>query len=186
MARKKSFDPAETMAAMVEVFWDKGYTGTSLADLEAATGLDRKSLYNTFGVKKEIFNAALTAYLDERNQNHGAVLLRDPKGIQNIRDFFLGMVSQASPRGCLLTKTLNEAELIDADSRSIAEHAISGLEQLIQSNLIPSFGQSATMKRLAAFLTSSIQGLTTMAKVNPDPKRLKPIVETVLSVLDDP
>src|SRR2546430_2740480 len=48
MPRPKSFDEDAVLDQAVNLFWERGYEGTSLADLETHLGLGRQSLYNTF------------------------------------------------------------------------------------------------------------------------------------------
>jgi TetR/AcrR family transcriptional repressor of nem operon len=52
MARPKSFDQDTVLDQAVQLFWERGYEGTSLADLEAHLGLGRQSLYNTFATSR--------------------------------------------------------------------------------------------------------------------------------------
>ena len=51
MARPRSFDPDEALDLARDVFWRKGFQGTSLDDITAATGLAKPSLYAAFGDK---------------------------------------------------------------------------------------------------------------------------------------
>ena len=51
---------------VVELFWTKGYEATSISDIVEATGLNKSSLYNTFGPKNDLFEAAVERYLDMR------------------------------------------------------------------------------------------------------------------------
>ncbi len=60
--RRKAFDPLVALDAAMETFWLKGYDGTSLDDLTAAMGINRPSLYATFGCKRELFEQALDHY----------------------------------------------------------------------------------------------------------------------------
>src|SRR5215470_7162266 len=62
MARPRSFDPDDALARAMEAFWAKGYEGTSLADLVAATGLNKGSLYAAFGDKRRLYLAAIERY----------------------------------------------------------------------------------------------------------------------------
>src|SRR6516165_2515649 len=47
-----------------EVFWRQGYEGTALSDLTAAMGINRPSLYATFGNKEALFRKVLDRYAD--------------------------------------------------------------------------------------------------------------------------
>ena len=62
MGRPREFDPDAALDRAMEVFWRHGYEGTSIADLTAAMGINRPSLYAAFGDKKELFRKCLDRY----------------------------------------------------------------------------------------------------------------------------
>ena len=62
MARPKEFDPETAAQEAMEAFWERGYAATSVNDLLEEMGLNRGSLYGTFGDKKQLFLAALEKY----------------------------------------------------------------------------------------------------------------------------
>ena len=62
LGRPRKFDQDEALSGAVEVFWAKGFDGTSLDDLTKAMGINRPSLYATFGDKQALFLAALEQY----------------------------------------------------------------------------------------------------------------------------
>ncbi len=62
MPRPKSFDPDAVLAKAMGVFWEKGYDAASISDLTAAMGINRFSLYDTFGDKRELYLKTLDAY----------------------------------------------------------------------------------------------------------------------------
>ncbi len=79
MARPREFDIDQALHRAMRVFWAKGYDSTSLADLLAAMGIARGSLYKAFKDKHSIYLAALDRY--DRTVVDGTVaVLRDPAG----------------------------------------------------------------------------------------------------------
>jgi TetR/AcrR family transcriptional repressor of nem operon len=62
MARPKEFDRDEALGRAMQVFWARGYDGTSIEDLVKGTGVGRQSLYDTFGDKQGIYLAALDLF----------------------------------------------------------------------------------------------------------------------------
>src|SRR6202048_610400 len=64
MGRPRSFDIDGALDRALQVFWRKGYEGTSLSDLTKAVGVNRPSLYAAFGGKEALFRKALDRYLN--------------------------------------------------------------------------------------------------------------------------
>jgi TetR/AcrR family transcriptional regulator, transcriptional repressor for nem operon len=62
MPRPKSFDPDTVLAKAMGVFWEKGYDAASITDLTNAMGINRFSLYDTFGDKHHLYLKALDSY----------------------------------------------------------------------------------------------------------------------------
>jgi AcrR family transcriptional regulator len=101
----------------MEVFWRKGYEGTSLADLTEAMGINRPSLYNAFGDKEALFRKVLDRY-EEGPVRYVAEAMRQPTARAVVESLFRATCSAAentgNPRGCLLVQGAlacgNEAE----------------------------------------------------------------------------
>jgi AcrR family transcriptional regulator len=62
MGRPRSFNEEEVLQATLQTFWSRGFDGTSIDDLTAATGLGRASLYGAFGDKEQMFRRAMEHY----------------------------------------------------------------------------------------------------------------------------
>src|SRR5919106_1320568 len=71
--RPRSFDKDAALGRAMEVFWVKGYEGSSMSDLTAAMGIASPSLYAAFGSKEELFRQALKHYSDTEGRHiwHG-------------------------------------------------------------------------------------------------------------------
>ena len=61
MGRTRTFDESDATRSALGVFWDQGFDGTAVPDLEEATGLSRSSIYHAFGSKRGLFDAAVSA-----------------------------------------------------------------------------------------------------------------------------
>lgn len=116
MARTQTFDRDTVVRAARTVFWEHGYDGTSIPDLEDATGIRRSSLYNTFGSKRGLFDAAVQSYLDEVIRPRLRPLHDDPVApnaltgyLTGLRDAFENLDSMSATNGCLLVNTARES-----------------------------------------------------------------------------
>lgn len=76
MPWEETFDIDEATDKATEVFWKKGYEATSMADLIEAMQINKGSLYNAFGSKKELFDRALVRY----NQKNRAAKIAELRG----------------------------------------------------------------------------------------------------------
>ncbi|RUL66364.1 TetR/AcrR family transcriptional regulator [Dyella dinghuensis] len=60
--RPRAYEPETALRQAAEAFWKSGYSGTSLDDISAATGMNRPSLRAAFGDKHDIYVRALSGY----------------------------------------------------------------------------------------------------------------------------
>jgi AcrR family transcriptional regulator len=109
--RPREFDEAQVLDALMDLFWTKGYEAASLADMVAASGLNKSSLYNAFGSKDEIYDLALGRYLDTRVGMLDQII-RGDRGLDDLLDFFefvrLEASSESGRRGCLAVNSSTE------------------------------------------------------------------------------
>lgn len=104
MGRPREFDERAALDAAMRVFWEKGYEGTSLDDLTAAMGINRSSLYSTFGDKETLFGRVMAHYgQGQMRYVHEALELAEPRAV--ITALLLRTVEFLSdpghPNGCL-------------------------------------------------------------------------------------
>jgi len=104
IGRPRGFDADEALARATRVFWEQGYEGASLADLTAAMGITRTSMYAAFGNKGDLFRKALERYT-EGPASYAARAVREPTAQQVATAFLHGSVrattQPGSPIGCL-------------------------------------------------------------------------------------
>lgn len=110
--RPREFDEAEVLDAALRLFWARGYERTGIADVVAATGVLRGSLYAAFGDKRGLFLAALGRYragwtASLSGLEAGAVL----PGLRGMLLHLAGASREAGGRGCLVGNTIGEAFL---------------------------------------------------------------------------
>jgi len=179
----KTYDRTTVLALAMNVFWLRGYQGASVQELCRATGLNRKTLYAEFGDKASLFAEALAMYTQGAMVQTRAVLSAEPLGRGNIRRYFRGMNYEPECRGCLMTMTINERALVPPPSVPLVADTIGQIEALFLANLLADGLDESTSRRLAAFLVFSIQGITTMGKLEGDNTRLAQVIDTVLGSL---
>ncbi|MFC9515232.1 TetR/AcrR family transcriptional regulator [Nocardiaceae bacterium NPDC056970] len=109
MPRVQEFDTDAVVGHARDLFWDRGFEATSVPDLERATGLNRSSLYNAFGSKRGLFDAAVQDYLDRVVRPRLRILTDEPTAPDAAMRYYRGVQEaiESLPadypgRGCLL------------------------------------------------------------------------------------
>lgn len=193
MARTAAFDRETVLERAMHAFWRRGYDGTSIHDLVAATGINRASMYNSFGSKQALFLAAVDHYVERVNAERLALLQGDGPAREALRRYFDSLIAfsvgEGRRLGCLLTNTAVELGPRDRDvERKLAgifARVHSALEQLVRRG--QAAGDIAPEKdpvALARFLLNTIHGLRVLARCQPDEAALRDVVAVALSVLD--
>src|SRR5260370_25369952 len=99
IGRPKHFSRAEVMEKSIPVFWEQGFADTSLADLEAATGVNRSGLYKEFRDKEDLFLASLGHYI--KTSGLTKMLATKPLGWPNVEKYLnLGLACWSGQKGC--------------------------------------------------------------------------------------
>ena len=157
MARPREFDEAEVLEAALNLFRAKGFDGTTLAELEQATGLGRGSIYGAFGDKRALFLKVLGRYFETAMECRLERLRAPGAGRAAIVAVFRDIARSASAdrerKGCMLTNC--SVELADRDP-DLACQAARGLDV------------ARDPARLARFLTVCMEGMLVLARIRPD------------------
>lgn len=121
MGRTQAFDTADVVRAARALFWERGYDGSSVPELERVTGLRRSSLYHAFGSKRGLFDTAADSYLDEVVRPRLSILTDGEITASAIVDYLAGLraalavgASPASAHGCLLVNAAGSPIAQDA------------------------------------------------------------------------
>jgi TetR/AcrR family transcriptional repressor of nem operon len=193
VARPKEFERDVVLDRAMQVFWSRGYEATSIQHLVDRMGIQRGSLYDTFGDKRALFFAAINRY-DQVVTAKLVAVLEDPgSGKDAIRRFFRLKVEAAlergRPRGCLVTNSAAELGARDRGAASRVATALTKIEAafhraVVRAQKTGEIDPARNPRALARFLTSSAQGLSVMAKASPDRAVLGDIVKVILKALD--
>ncbi len=113
LGRRLGFDRDAVVAAAITAFWDKGFEATTLSDLEAATGIDRSSIYNSFGGKEGLYRSATATYVDSAEDVLFAPLHTGTAGVADIVEFLDRLAQNlgtgTNPQGCLIVNDMTAA-----------------------------------------------------------------------------
>ncbi len=190
MPRPRQFEPEAALEKAMFLFWRKGYESTSVADLVEAMGINRFSLYNTFGDKHDLFLKVLEHYQERMVSPRISRLKKEGAGLQEIKTHFYEMVAylaaNGSTDGCLMTNTGTEVALHDPEARArvqahfgqLREAFKSAVEGAVAAGELPA---TTDIDAAADFLVISVQGLTVYSKVVPNPQTAQKYIDTMFT-----
>jgi TetR/AcrR family transcriptional repressor of nem operon len=193
MPRQKEFDREAALDRAMSAFWTKGYAATSVEDLVAHMGIQRGSLYATFGDKRSLFLSALDRYQLVVTRELFEALEAPGSGLEAIRRFFRlrveGSLDRSRPAGCLVTNSAVALSRRDRGASAKVGGSLAGLEAAFLRALERARAQgelaaARDVRALARYLTSSAQGLSVMAKAFPERRVLEDVVAVVLTSLE--
>lgn len=193
MARQKEFDRDEVLHKAMEVFWSRGYEGASIQDLVQHMGVNRQSMYDTFGDKHSLFLEALDRYREIQSQKVFELLERPGSMKKNLRQLFEEAVARSlsaeGRRGCFVGNSMSELAGRCKETATRTCNSATSAEKMFQKALQRGKEQGelrrvSDTRAVARFLYSNLQGLLLIAKATRDRKLLNDVVKVTLSVLD--
>lgn len=192
MPVNKQFDVDETLAKAMRAFWERGYEATSVQDLVDRTGVNRGSLYGTYGDKRQLFLAALWKYDKDIRQKTLARLASECSPRDAIREllvrFSTGLIEKGDDAGCLMTNTALEMAAHDPQIRDIVAHAQGQIEiffntMIVKGQQLGEFPTEIDPDRAAKGLLASLFGLLVLVRSRPDKSLLSSVIEDALARL---
>ena len=187
MGRHKGYHRNQVLEKAMHLFWRKGYEGAHLQELVEVTGLNRFSLYKEFQGKDGLYEAAIDHYL-ESLKHIGAVLDREPLGLENILEEVKLVVYSDFPYGCFMTNSLTQQEVLNERIRRRVRDFIAGSESAVRKNLeaAQSKGEIPTdtdLEGLAKFIVTFDIGIVTFSATKPSLEEKRKIYETFRALL---
>jgi TetR/AcrR family transcriptional repressor of nem operon len=192
MGRPRAFEQDVVVDRAMEVFWRKGYRGTTPQDLIDAAGIGKGSLYNAFGSKRELFRLALDRYrdqqatlVDEALAAPGPIKERLASALETIID-----LNFADPdrRGCLAVNTAAELAGFDEAATDQVRAMFERTTEVFLAAI--RLGQASGELRkdndpevVATHLLTTLVGVQLLSKTADDPERLKRSVALALAPL---
>jgi AcrR family transcriptional regulator len=133
MGRLKNFNRDDVLDEAIQLFWKKGYSDTSLSDLEKATGVNKSGLYSEFKDKDDIFLESLKRY---QNKNPVFDILRSsPPGLNNIKSMVQANMTCKGQKGCYLSNTIREYSIIPQKVKVLIEQNSQIMHDLVLENV---------------------------------------------------
>lgn len=193
MPRTKQFNEEEVLNKAMELFWEKGFHATSMQDLVSHLGINRASLYDTFGGKEELFDRAFEQYRRTTGGWLEQLFLNEPSIKQGFKKMFEAAINEAASdecrKGCFVVNTTTELvpgnekmqETLLAHKNHVENLFIGYAQQGINNGEISS---SKNAQELGLMLYTLYNGIRVVSKVDTDSQKLQKAINSALSILD--
>ncbi|MEO0571902.1 MAG: TetR/AcrR family transcriptional regulator [Bacteroidota bacterium] len=193
MPRVKQFCEEDVLKKAMELFWEKGFHATSMQDLVSHLGINRASLYDTYGGKEELFDAAFKHYRESAVGWLEDVFQSESSIKAGFKRLFSTAIQEAVTdqcrKGCFVVNTTTELvpgnQKID---RTLVEHKahmedlfITYIQRGIENGEIPAHKDA---QEIGLMLFTLYNGIRVVSKVDTDTKKLQKVVDSGLSVLN--
>lgn len=121
MARTKAFEPEEKLEKAKSVFWQKGYSATSMQDLVDTMGLNRGSIYDTYGDKHSLFLQCLRSYTDSTFEDYQRAVAESKSPMKAVEKIIrrAALRTVAEGQTCMGVKSTFELASVDEEVHSI-------------------------------------------------------------------
>ena len=192
MARPLAFERKMALEMAMQVFWSQGYFGTSINDLVEAMGISKSSLYGSFGNKRAIFLECIEFYSDNVAKKVRSAADVPGAARQVIRSVMRRAVDRIldaeGKRGCFLNNSAVEMGPRELEAAARCRSGIKLMEDTFEclvrrGQTEGDISMTRDPKKIARFLTSAINGIMVIGKVNPSRETLYDIVETTMEVV---
>ncbi|WP_233461726.1 TetR/AcrR family transcriptional regulator [Achromobacter insolitus] len=189
IGRPREFDRDAALLAAMRTFWTQGYEGTSIQDLVAAMGVNKPSLYSTFGCKEEIFREAVELYDRIEGRATSQSLAQAGTAREAVETMLRAnaraYVVEEGPRGCMIVlSSLLGAPENESVRAFLAENRLNGetmlRDRLAQGIAAGDLDSSADVGQLAAFYTTVLEGLSIQARDGASVDKLNMIIDAAM------
>lgn len=194
MARTKNFDENQALDAALRLFWAKGYTATSLQDLEKGMGLNRASIYNAFGNKRSLFKKCLSLYVERVEAMLEGVVRAATSSREAIKNWLACVIdfqfNPETPGGCLVILSALERHQHDPATREIVMALFRREREVLRKVLEEGvrrgeFPADFDCLGVAWAITASTSGMVVLAMADLPVSVLQEVLRSTLRLLEE-
>lgn len=188
--RPRAFDKEAALTRAMEVFWRKGYEGTSMTDLTLAMGIASPSLYAAFGSKEELFRDALRHYSATEGEEIWGGVPAAPTAFAAVESYLMStarvFTRRSKPPGCLIVlSALHPAEHSDRVRQTLIAmraEAVTGLKERLQQGIVDGeIVPTADIAAIAQYYVTVQQGMSIQARDGASRRELEAIARAALA-----
>jgi TetR/AcrR family transcriptional repressor of nem operon len=191
MARALEFDYTIALEQGSRLFWETGYSNTSLRDLLRKMGIGEGSFYNTLKSKKNAYLECLKHYNATVNRKRGEALLSASTATAGVRALFQTVLDclddpETPSRVCLMAGSLTPEVLAEPDLREYVEQHMSTVAEIMtarlaadrEAGLLPA---TVEPRLVVPVIVTYLQGLWRMALISYDRPRFEQQIDLFLT-----
>jgi len=168
MSRPIEYNLDEVLDKAMDIFWKKGYTGVSMADIVKYTGLNRRTMYSLFQDKEGLFKDTLEHYYTKLSQKKLFILKENP-GKKGIEIFLNTFTFAENFKGCLFSNSIREKDFVTTETFEIPKKFFVQLQNGLEENLKQAQKDgdfSGNIHGMALTIISVIHGFHVYGKYN--------------------
>lgn len=183
MARPAQFNRDAVLHAVTQLFWERGYHATSVEQILNAAGINRATLYASFGDKASVFEQAMEHYFQPVQRILQLQQAGQSPALQRLQQFFeltlIALPEAQRQFGCLLVNSV--CELADSDPelagcaaqrlRQVQGHFQLLLEQARMEGTV-----QGEPEALARWLINTMKGLRVSAREQMPQEQLQQMI----------
>lgn len=154
MARAQ-FDRNDIIDKSIQLFWQNGFSASSMQQVIKATGLKPGSIYLAFGNKEGLFREALDSYAQQSITQIRSILDSAPssrEGICVILENFIQESTRKTYCSCFLIKTQLELAADGNKLHDLASVKLGEIEAVFQSYLEKEFSKTVSRQRAVSLM----------------------------------
>lgn len=192
--RPRTFDPDTALRQALDVFWERGYEGTSLSDLAQAMGIASASIYACFGSKQDLFRKVMALYGTTSGEPPRRALREQPTARAAVHAMLRATADQITrsdaPHYCML--------ILAAPTGAVENHAVRefladlrhGMHAEIRDRLARGVADGdlaappAGVDAVARYYTTVVQGLSVQARDGATRDELEAVITCAMAAWD--
>ncbi|WP_106816339.1 TetR/AcrR family transcriptional regulator [Microbacterium timonense] len=186
--RPRSFDAEAALSEALNVFWEHGYEGASLALLTDAMGISRKSMYAAFGNKEDLFLRVLRLY-EQGPGSYPRDAIAEQTAREVARTYLEGAIQAGTqpgrPAGCLGVRAAlavgvtgeNVQGILTAWRAKSQADLRTRFQQAIEEGDLP---EDADADLISRYLTTVADGIAVQAQGGADRETLRRVAAAAL------
>lgn len=193
MARPIEFDYDNVLENAMQQFWREGYEASSVQKLLDATGINRGTLYNSFGDKDTFFTLCVDRYNEKLKTAIDATLGNSKLSASDAIEAYMSNLTSLAPAkqrvmGCLLVNSVCESINLDKNMQKLIRKSLNTVQRALQSRT-RELEKAKQLKRgmkadqAAESLMNLLQGLYVSARNGRSPKQLNETLKTGLDAI---